>query len=109
MTTTARQVNDYAKNSFKDATWNRFWDKIEASENEVYYDGLGTVKLIEQQGGEGQGDEYYIVFSVTDEEGETVIFKKEAEYSSYDNTDWDWGDAFEVAPHTQTLIVYVEV
>ena len=57
---------------------------------------------VEQYGGEGQGDEYYVVFKIEDR-----LFKKDAWYSSYDGTDWDeCGPVYEVESFQKTITDY---
>lgn len=66
--------------------------------------GLGKVYLQKQHGGEGQGDEYYIVLRV--EDGETTRwFMKPGYYTSYDDRTLD-GDLYEVSPQQRIVTVY---
>lgn len=102
----ATKLEMYAKNYLK--IYN-LWTTIAWIAGEKKFDGLGTVKLLEHKGGEGQGEEYYIVFSVTDEEGETVIFKKNGYYSSYDGVEWYEDQARLVKPVAITIIEYQDV
>lgn len=66
--------------------------------------GLGKVYLQTQHGGEGQGDEYYIVLRVEDDET-TRWFMKPGYYTSYDGSTLD-RDLYEVFPQQRTVTVY---
>lgn len=59
--------------------------------------GLGKVEVVEDFGGEGQGDLRYVVFSVKFTDETVKYFRQEGYYSSYDGTVWD-GDFTEVTP-----------
>lgn len=68
-------------------------------------DGLGTVFLEKQHGGEGQGDEYWAVFKVVD--GDSVrYFRIEGYYLSFSGGEFD-GPFHEVAP-VEKLVVFYE-
>jgi len=66
--------------------------------------GLGSVNVVESHGGEGQGDRYYMVFSVTNE-SEVRYFKIDGYYASYAGGEFD-GPFTEVHPVTKTVTVY---
>lgn len=59
----------------------------------------GIVKQVEQKGGEGEGSEYWVVFSVN---GDT-LFRVEGYYSSWEGTNWDSAELVEVVP-VQVLV-----
>jgi hypothetical protein len=56
-----------------------------------------SVKLEDEFGGEGKGDEYYYVWSITTKDG-TQYFKVDAYYSSWNGTHWDDAELTEVEP-----------
>lgn len=58
---------------------------------------LGKAEVVEDFGGEGEGDLRYVVFKVTFFNGTVKHYRQEGYYSSYDGTDWD-GDFHEVTP-----------
>lgn len=72
------------------------------SEGEI--PGLGYVKLVDEYGGEGQGDEYWVVFSVSDG-GVTRLFRMDGYYASYYGSEFD-GDLKEVQARQKTVTVY---
>lgn len=47
-----------------------------------------TIEKVEQHGGEGEGDSYYIVFKIEHGEEETYI-RFNGYYSSYNGVDWN--------------------
>jgi hypothetical protein len=54
-------------------------------------------KNAERFGGrEGSGEEHWIVFSVTDEKGQTQYFKVDGSYASYVGAELDWDALTEV-------------
>ncbi len=63
---------------------------------------LGTLEHVDSYGGEGQGDEYWVVFKVT---STGQLFKVDGYYSSYDGGSLD-GDVYEVTPVQVTVTQY---
>lgn len=79
-------------------------------------EGVGTVEVLEDFGGEGQGDEYYLVFKITDTTkggsfqglGDLVTvryFKMNGYYASYSGGTYD-GPFEEVKPVTREVVFY---
>lgn len=68
---------------------------------------LGIVKLVDEYGGEGQGDEYYFVFSVTDGDV-TRFFKRHGYHVSHDGSYLE-GPTTERTPVEKTVIVWQSV
>lgn len=72
---------------------------------------LGDVYLEAEYGGEGMGDDYWVVVKVVSEDpvvsGATVTryFKKPGYYASHYGAELD-GDAFEVFPKRKIITVY---
>jgi hypothetical protein len=67
---------------------------------------LGTLKEIDSYGGEGRGEEYWKVFSLT--QGEIVrTFKLDGYYSSY--TEGGYDEFYEVTPELKTITVWKKV
>lgn len=66
--------------------------------------GLGYVKLVDEYGGEGQGEEYWVVFSVSDGEV-TRLFRMDGYYASYCGSEFD-GELKEVQARQKTVTVY---
>lgn len=62
---------------------------------------VGNYELIEQKGGEGQGEEYYIVIYLTDH---NFYVKADGYYSSYSGVDWE--SVYEVIPKGKKIIVF---
>lgn len=70
-------------------------------------DSLGIhEKIVEQHGGEGEGDMYYSVWSFT-KDSETVYVQFDGSYQSYNGAEFDsW---FFVEPESYTAIRYNKV
>lgn len=91
----------------KSTNWNA---ALDAFQNNMLYGSRsqsvelasGKVKKVAEFGGEGQGDTYYYVFSVGNQ-----YFKRSGYYDSYDGTDWEDSEFFEVFPKEVTIIEYV--
>lgn len=81
----------------------RLWEHVKYEGVEGSYDGL-TAKVEAQYGGEGQGDQFWLVISITD--GETTrYFRRDGWYASYDGGYLDT-DTFEVKPQERTVVFY---
>ena len=61
----------------------------------------GPAFLVEDFGGEGQGDTRYVVFSVGEQ-----FFQVDGYYASWDGTTWDDPVPYEVKPVEVTVIKY---
>lgn len=95
----------HAETCDEDAGW-FYWDDVSYHTNErVDVSGLGSVRVIDNEGGEGQGDHAHLVFEVTSGDGEVRLFKLDGYYSSHCGTEWD-GDLYEVEPVQRTITVY---
>lgn len=71
-----------------------------------YVKGLGTVTQQDEYGGEGDGDQYWVVVKIDMEDGTgTRYFKKPGWYASHDGGYLD-GDLFEVTPQKKEITVY---
>lgn len=64
---------------------------------------LGPMKVVQSKGGEGQGEEYYVIIHFVDH---NVFVKVEGFYTSYDGTDFDAFDLREVFPTEKIITVY---
>lgn len=74
----------------------------------VQVEGVGAVKLVEQAGGEGEGDSAHLVFEVTDGDGVVKLYKMDGSYASYDGFYWD-GPFTEAELVTKTIQVYESI
>lgn len=64
----------------------------------------------EQVGGEGEGDHYHIVFSITNKDtSEKVFMKIDGYYSSWEGTDFYGNEPYLVEPKNKTIVVYEKV
>ena len=70
-------------------------------EDEVHHP---LFELLDSYGGEGMGEDYWIVFKWKDS-----IYKLSCTYYSYDGVDWDGADLYEVKPVSVMRTEYVHV
>lgn len=66
-----------------------------------------TITLEEDFGGEGMGDNRYLVIKFSSPDGD-FYFRKDAYYASYDGTTWD-GYFYAVTPKQKTITVFERV
>lgn len=90
--------------------WNEFYEELPNPsyswhrEKEGPALASGIARIVEDFGGEGQGDTRYVVFSVGEK-----FYKVEGYYASWDGTTWDDPTPFEVRPKEVTVIEYEAV
>lgn len=67
--------------------------------------GLGPIKLIDEKGGEGEGEEWYAVFHF---KAHDIYIKVNGYYTSYDGTEFEggWGCCNEVTPKKESITVW---
>lgn len=68
----------------------------------------GWISTIDEYGGEGQGDDYWVIVKIAPDDAEIGApryFKKSGYYASYDGGYLD-GDCLEVRPREKTITVY---
>ncbi|ANA86354.1 hypothetical protein BH762_gp011 [Gordonia phage OneUp] len=84
------------------------WDRVESR---IYFGDksieteFGTIHKADDFGGEGMGDQYYLVVSVTDDAGNVRYFKRCGYHRSHDGSYLD-GPTLEVEPVQQTITVW---
>lgn len=66
-------------------------------------DGL-TAQLVAEYGGEGQGEDFWVVISLADE-ATTRYFRMDGWYASYDGGELD-GEPYEVRPQERVVTFY---
>lgn len=65
---------------------------------------FGTVNVADQQGGEGEGEEWYIVYHFVDHD---VYIRVDGWYQSYYGTEFDgWDSCSEVRPQQRMVTFY---
>ncbi|ANA86355.1 hypothetical protein BH762_gp012 [Gordonia phage OneUp] len=70
--------------------------------------GIGLATLERTHGGEGEGDQYWFVFKITDDDGNVRYFRREGWYASYDGGHYD-GPTVEVRPAEKVITVYKKI
>ena len=66
---------------------------------------LGVISYVADYGGEGQGDDYWVVVKIVAEDGSERFFRKDGWYQSYSGGELD-GDTVEVKPTPKTVVFY---
>lgn len=84
---------------YSESGWYHFKYEVGIGESEEV-PGLGTVTTVSEYGGEGDGDQYWVVVKV----GDRYIMKP-GYYASHDGGYLD-GDAYEVTPVEKVVTVY---
>lgn len=83
------------------------WGEMGDDSRDTIFDvpRLGKVRLVEQHGGEGQGDQAWIVIGLTMCHDVERLFRKEGWHASHDGTYYD-GELVEVAPRVIEKTIY---
>lgn len=71
--------------------------------------GLGNLQVLDNSGGEGEGDDYHFVIRIEDTEdaeGTVRYFRKDGRWDSYAGGHY-YGDLTEVFPEERVITVYV--
>ncbi|MFC6021529.1 hypothetical protein ACFP2T_35845 [Plantactinospora solaniradicis] len=84
-----------------DAWWNNFYPH-----DQVQHTELGSLRVVDSYGGEGEGDEFWVVISITDGAGAVRYFKRLGWYQSYGDGGHLDGPTVEVAPVTREVTFY---
>lgn len=76
-----------------------------------YPDGViegydGTVEVVEDFGGEGEGDQCHVVFKFTPVDGSAQYFRVDGYYQSYDGKSWEDSDLHEVRAVERVVTFY---
>jgi hypothetical protein len=78
-------------------------------EHDGFKVGNYTFGYEEDFGGEGKGDDYWVVFSVAKEGETTRYYKVPGWYASHHGGDLEVSNTYEVTPTTKTINVWTEV
>ena len=80
-----------------------FDDNEQDVDDVVFKETFGEIEEVAQEGGEGEGDEWFTVI-LFKEHG--VYIRIDAYYSSIDGTDFEDSEFLEVTPREKTITVY---
>jgi hypothetical protein len=96
---------EYDAESFEDLADNgSAWREAKYESSEETFENL-TAKVVSEYGGEGQGDQYWMVISLSDAQS-TRYFRKDGYYASYgDGGNLD-GSIYEVKPAERLVTFY---
>lgn len=96
-------TDEYGENESTTLNTDHVWQELKYEGGTGVRDGWSG-KVVDSFGGEGEGDQYWMVISVSD--GETTrYFRRDGWYASYDGGYLD-GDTYEVSPREKTITVY---
>lgn len=99
--------NSSGQNStFFEEAWRDFKDSLEGwgSKTPEIQLPSGIATFFKRHGGEGMGEEYWVIFKVGEE-----LFEVDGYYSSWDGVSWDGAELYKVAPVEVTIIEYQKV
>lgn len=103
-TYTDYRTNKPVRNVGESFGWDHVYSAIAYNGAVLSVPGLGNVTHLDEHGGEGQGDQYWFIFEVTD--GETTrVFKRDGWYASHDGGYYD-GPTTEVKAVQKTIMVW---
>ncbi|MEV0759565.1 hypothetical protein [Nocardia sp. NPDC050435] len=80
------QDEDFDSGDPGNNVWHEFyWDLVKDAKDAsfVVLPGIGAARILDEHGGEGQGDSYYFIFSVTDSDENVRIFHRDGWYQSH--------------------------
>jgi hypothetical protein len=96
------QLESDEKVEYFDEVWPEFYEEIWGSGSVTL--ASGDTKTLEDFGGEGQGDQRWVVFAVGDK-----IYRVDGYYASWDGTTWEDPTPYEVKPVEVTVVKYKKV
>jgi hypothetical protein len=85
--------------------YEEFKEGLSPEDDYITVPGCGRVTVVEDFGGEGEGERYYLIFRVDFEDGSCRYFKMNGWYASYDGGYYD-GPFEEVKPVDRTITFY---
>lgn len=91
------EINSDAAEEFTESTGVKF----ELDEDGTLVIEGAAVRLVDNFGGEGQGSDFWVVFSV-EKDGVVRYVKNDGWYSSYEGGNFDRADGVEVFPYKET-------
>lgn len=98
-------VSELEENGFedpKDYGYSNVYEFIKGEEESVEVPGIGKLEFVDEYGGEGQGDDYWVVFK-TAETGQ--LWRADGWYASHHGGEID-GEVYEVEPKEVVQTVY---
>lgn len=86
-------------------TGNSAWSNFKYEELDNLPTELGVIKYVADYGGEGQGDDYWVVVKIVGHDGTERYFRRDGWYASYSGGELD-GPTVEVRPREKMVTVY---
>jgi len=103
-------INDVAISAGFEEELGSMFSELECTSSYETEDGKYTICSAEQEGGEGEGENYHVVLLIKDKKlGCEEYWMHTAFYSSWEGTDWSEGDCFQVQEVEKTIFVYEAV
>lgn len=82
-----------------------YWGELSEMRRETDVPGLGKVTVVDNYGGEGQGDDLWAVFRIEFDNGDVKHYRKSGYWVSYDGATWDQA-LEEVTPREKVITVW---
>lgn len=83
--------------------WHDLW--CDGTSDPIQIPGVGRLEVVATHGGEGQGDQAWVVVSITDAFGDVKLYRKDGYYSSFEGADFD-SELREVVVKEKVVSVY---
>lgn len=97
------------KSRWNDHTWNvageEAWHSAKYGDVDDHPTELGQIYFVDEFGGEGQGDDYWVVIRIVSADGTERFFKRLGWYQSFNGGELD-GPTIEVRPREKMVTVY---
>jgi len=84
------KISEFEEAGYESTYGGGVYYDLKGEQEDIEVTGFGTLKFVDEYGGEGSGDEFWVVFKVGDQ-----FFRKEGWYASYDGGELD-GELYEV-------------
>lgn len=88
-----------------DETYDERQEILRYEESETFEVDGHTFKHVDRYGGKGLGEEYWVIFSVSNDK-ETTYWKVPGFYQSHYGAELEWSDIFEVKSVEKTVTVW---
>lgn len=95
----------YGWYSYTSEDYGSMWHLFMGEEIDDVQTALGVISYVDSYGGEGRGDDYWVVVKVTSEDGTERYFRRNGWYASHYGGELD-GPTVEVRPAQKVVTVY---
>ncbi|SIL62772.1 hypothetical protein [Mycobacteroides abscessus] len=91
-----------------EGSWFEFEDRIEYDSAGVVVPSIGRATFVDQYGGEGKGEDLWMIFKVTSLDGTERYFRRTGYWASFSGGEYD-GPTREVKATQKLVTVYEEI